>query len=40
MKLMPVGQDVGDENDDNDVKPRTTPGSQYLETDSFGRDKE
>ena len=36
VNLMPVGQDVGDQNDDNDVKPRTTPGSRYLETDTFG----
>ena len=35
VKLMPVGQDVGDVSD-NDVKPRTTPGREYLETDSFG----
>ena len=35
VKLMPVGQDVGNVSD-SDVKPSTTPGKEYLETDSFG----
>ena len=35
VELMPVGQDVGNVSD-NDAKSRTTPGREYLETDSFG----